>query len=845
MLTYTKISKYFLLFFLLVSFNSIAQNKSSNPPFELSFPTNFPNELKVDIVQLLESSTHFQWKVLQKAQEVKNGFVLKLEYNELFKTKESFSLNSNGTNILIITSSSNEGVIFGIYKHLRTLGFKFYLPDDLYTLIPITQNPFGPKKNIIDQPFAQIRDFFGTGGLGSGNSDESHNVEKSWQLWKWRNGFGAAYTIDGHRGENFILENKEIIAKHPDWLAFAHPTIQSITPGSKLNYLNKEAIDFFTSWTIQQFSNPKYKQISPNFTDLTSIEPSDGGGFINDLYPTKDYPSISDQVFNSANIAANKLDKLFPNNPNIGVSLYAYNTHAAPPTFQLHPRIFVQLIPYQFQNIAFGPSFINMWASKAKRFGIYDYFKYPDAQLDLPGGLTLEQLMLRVKQSIQSGSEGTTFETSYSKFSSGIPLWVVGRYLADGDFDWENNLNTLTNDLYIKESPTIKQVLKIFYTNTSFSPNDFTTVIHLVSNAVNSSRDTVVKRRLLELSQYLFYIHLVLQSQNLTKGSLKDRMLPVAIYAWKIYQSKIIDSYRIMQLVSYSFLNSDKSSPNYSSFHQLHLNWFPETDRKIAAWNFVSQKYNVESVYKDLATLKTLYPNENKTFTGIYQSKPEFLLIPTNFKPIKELIIGGNATNRGYFSIYSDKITKIKIKYHLKTSSPRPRVIISGIDKKFTTPLSFTLSDITGQLEFKLLPGETSLFINSDINTTYRFKINIDNGYIFFDGSPRGKIAFYKNLYDSSESYTYHPDYYPSYIFIPQEINTVQYKTQINSLQLYDFSQRKIETKLLEMQPGDFEIRELKVQNSEAGKLWKALINGNFNYNFLNIPDRYFLFKRE
>ena len=398
-----------------------AQSQTS---FSLYTPPGFPDQYRSDYITLLQQGTRQKWKPEEIQNRVSKGIILQLGDHTSFTAKESYRIETNGNSQLTITSSSMEGLTFGMYKHLRNLGYKFYLPGTLYTLIPSLQNPFGPKKTLVDKPFLQVRDFFGTGGFGSGMSDPDKSVQEAWLQWKVRNGFGSAYQLSGHRGENFILENKAKLRQHPDWLATPLTGNDQSDQGIKLNYLNKEALNFFVDWTIEAFTRKSYQRPPPGHSDFVSIEPSDGGGYLNDLPKNegKKLPSISDQVYSAANLAAQKLDRVFPNHPNIGVNLYAYSGHAEPPSFKLHPRVFVQLIPYQFQTVAFGPSFIKLWKEKASRFGLYDYLNYADAQFDLPGGLTLDQAMKRLVHSVKSGSEGTTYETSYSKFATGIPL---------------------------------------------------------------------------------------------------------------------------------------------------------------------------------------------------------------------------------------------------------------------------------------------------------------------------------------------------------------------------------------------------------------------------------------
>lgn len=807
------------------------------PPKQIIFaPKAVPAENLSDFKYLLEKSTGKSWTVQVSDSKADQGIVLKLDNDNAFKTKESFRIQSNGVDFLSITSSSIEGLIFGFYKHLRQLGYQFYLPDEAYTIIPGLPNPFGTKKDMVDQPFLQIRDFFGTGGFGSLNPDPDKLVEKAWNLWKLRNGFGKAYSLGGHRGENFILENKEILQKNPQWLSTSLKG-QSSDVSIKLNYLNKEALNYYTDWSIKPFTQSNFILPPKNFTELISVEPSDGAGYLNEYQPGKSFPSVSDQVYGAANLAAQKLDKLFPDRPNIGVNLYAYSTHAAPPSFPLHSRVFVQLIPYQFQNIAFGPSFIKLWASKVKRFGLYDYYNYPDAQFDLPGGLTIEEAMKRLVHSVKSGSEGTTYETSYSKFATGIPLWLLGRYMADGNNDWKKNLEALTKTLYKEASPEILELFRLFYSQPSFGSQYMGKAIKLLSDADASARDAAVQKRISELKQYLHFVHLVYQSRNTKNGTLYQRLLPVAEYAWKLYPQKIVHSYRIMQLVSYAFLNIDKNDRENALYQKLHVDWFPETERSKTAWIKIKQGTDVPEINRNFDALKNHYkisePPAGYNFQEIQK------LINQSFVSKKTMVLGGSSLVRGYFGIYTDKPATLTIRY--KIDGLKPLLTFSSVDQNYSHDTAIVATKNTDVISFKLPVGETTVFLNAGNECSYRIQADITNGLFFFDGSPRGKLAFYKNFFDSYEQYTYRSAFYPSHIFIPKGVNSVDYKVQVNALSITSAGGRKINSDLLSVEDGGVEVRRFSTQPVERGKIWKAEVAGNFNYNFLNIPDRYLL----
>jgi hypothetical protein len=808
--------------------------------YSIFFPPSFPTETRDDIIYLLKQSMHVNWKQASSPKDVNVGIILDYKDNPAFKVKESFRLESNGSSQLIITASTTEGLIFGIYKHLRSLGFKFYLPDDLYTIVPTIKNPFGDKKDIVDQPYKQIRNFFGTGGFGSGRTDPDHSVEQAWNLWKLRNGFGTAYGLGGHRGENFILENQDLLARHPDWLASPLKPNGQLNTSAKLNYLNKEAVDYYTDWTISTFKN-NFKPSSANVTEFASIEPSDGGGFLNELQPgNKKLPSISDQVFGTANVAAAKLDKLFPNNPNIGVNLYAYSSHAEPPSFPLHSRVFVQIVPYQFQNIAYGPAFIKRWSSKVKRFGLYDYYKYPDNSWDVPAGYTIDELMMRALQAGESQSEGTHYETSYSKFATAIPLWLVNLYLSNGDKDWEKNYLRLIDDLYGNAAPSIKKLFRLFYRQSKFDLIQMNSAISFLLEAEKMNKDPKISQRLAELKLYLVYVHLYMRSRNEKNGSFDERMLSLEKIAWTLYETKIIHSYRIMQLVSYSFLDASSADPGLASrYKQLHSVTFPDTDDPAALWK-KDYKYTtteIENIFNNAKSTENTAPE-----IQLSSISDQIKISKLTYSPKKDLSIGGNYMIRGYFTLYAEKPIKISVRWSLTNKiDPIPVATISGTEKEYKTVYDFPLKGNSGNITISIPAGESDFFITAGTNTFYRVDMELNGAYCFFKSSPRGNMIFYNSQNDNS----YDPVLYPSYFFMPQNVSEVQYKVQLDALKIIAPDGKPVTTKLLSQMHGGFEIRSFVPPRNQQGKIWKAVISANYNYEFLNIPDVYFLLKEK
>ena len=825
--------KFFYAFLLCAFFSPLDAQQTKN--YSVYFPPDFPSDLSTDIIGLLNQASGGKWKPVSQTDKTAD-FTLEYKENSGFKTQESFRLQSDGISKLILSASTTQGLIFGVYSYLRKLGLKFYLPDELYTIIPSVKNPFWKKTDIIDKPFLQIRDFYGTGGFGSGLSDTDKSVEKAWNLWKVRNGFGSAYGLGGHRGENFILENQDQLEKHPDWLASPLKNNGQLNIAAKLNYQNKAALDYYIDWTIQPLKDNPNK-LPSNITKFVSIEPSDGGGYLSDEDPSnKKLPSISDQVFSAANLAAAKLDKLFPNNPNFGVNLYAYSTHAEPPSFTLHPRVFVQIIPYQFQNIAYGPAFIKRWSTKAKRFGIYDYFKYADSYWDMPAGYPLDELMTRAIYSTNAGSEGTTYETSYSKFSTGIPLWILGQYMDNGNSNWEKNYEQLIIDLYGDAAGTVKKLFKLFYRDAQFSLSQMQAAIKYIQQAEKENNDKIVIERIHELKLYLAYVQLYFESQNEKTGNLEQRFLPLEKMAWTLYEKKILHSYRIMQLVAYTFLNAKSADVALAEhYYKIHLLTFPETNNPDAYWK-KDYKYSADEIDR-IYNRMVAAPNSSLVNFNVVDVSQAIKTSKVYYKPKPKAMIQSNYTVRGYFNLFAEKSTTFTINWKLENNKDAiPSITISGANLNYSSVFDYPLKGTSGKLSISIPAGEMFFFVHASINTTYTLQLDLHGAYCYFENSPRGKMSFY----DEKGNFTYDPSGYPAFFYVPEQVNEVQYKVQENALQIFDPEGKLVTTKLIE-NLGSLQTRSFTPGNNQKGKFWKAIVTGPYNYQFLNIPDRYFL----
>jgi hypothetical protein len=286
----------------------------------------------------------------------------------------------------------------------------------------------------------------------------------------------------------------------------------------------------------------------------------------------------------------------------------------------------------------------------------------------------------------------------------------------------------------------------------------------------------------------------------------------------------------------------NQSDPNYKKYYQTHLEWFPETERSKTAWSKIPQSISSSEIEKCFQVLKNLYP---KIATEpVFDINSVWNALGDHFKPKKEFVFSGNSTQRAYFNVVAKKPVTIKIKYKLTATGTQSRITLSGIDKNYTTPQAFILTDLQNEFSFSLPEGESSFFVNAADYVSYRMQVTISDGLLYFPGSPRMIMGFYKKFDDPDNLYTYQPGYFPTYVFVPDGITTVQYKVQLNALKITSPSAKTYSSKVLSNEYGGFETRQFTFPKSESGKLWNAVVSGNYNYNFINIPDRYFLLER-
>ncbi|MCM8759356.1 MAG: DUF4838 domain-containing protein, partial [Candidatus Omnitrophica bacterium] len=347
------------------------------------------------------------------------------------KRKELYVI-SGSNDKLLISGNSETAIMYAVYRYLEILGYRWFFPGENWTIIPQLKK-INVSVNLVEEPAFIQRDFFGTGGFGGRLPiDPEMKLQKRWEEWKKKNYLGGEIRISGHAGEAFNTAHKNILLQHPEYLAEINGKRQPWSPGTKPCYSNPGLIELYVKDRVNQLKRQVDTDPDGPGSFAVSVEPSDGGGHC-ECENCRKIGSVSDRVFSLANHVAKEVAKQFPKRY---VSLLAYNEHAAVPSIELEPNVYVVVVPYGFQRTGYsGDELIEMWGKKTKFFGLYDYWSIPDWNNDMPGFNYLETPAKKIRFWKKSNAAAFLSESTYSSGAMGIAWYLSSRLLWDPKID--------------------------------------------------------------------------------------------------------------------------------------------------------------------------------------------------------------------------------------------------------------------------------------------------------------------------------------------------------------------------------------------------------------------------
>ena len=322
-------------------------------------------------------------------------------------------------------------------------------------------------------------------------------------------------------------------------------------PSAKWDISNPGFVSLFIKDRVEAFQ--KMKQKFPD-RNLISVEPADGGGDC-ECDNCKKMGSVSDRDFYLANKVAEAIKERWPAS---GVSLYAYNTHAAPPHIALQPNVFVLVIPYRFQNLTDPGVLLKKWSEITGNVGVYDYWSPTDIALDIPLFRYLQQLPEKYDLWHRLGLEGFVLETGYNKFNNALAFYFFSRMIWFGETDVVGMLKKFCDENFGKASPVMFTMLERWGINFRLR-FEVPVCMEEIKKAYAMERDAAVQKRLDEIKAVLIYTALEDDAvSNLSKPGAEDKVDRLFRYMWSVYNLRIINTGVIHNLIRRKLLAAKK-----------------------------------------------------------------------------------------------------------------------------------------------------------------------------------------------------------------------------------------------------------------------------------------------
>ncbi len=281
-----------------------------------------------------------------------------------YENPEAFVLHSTADRLYII-GNSDVGAQQGIFTLLRQLGCRWFFPHDAWTIIP-KQRKLHVDVSTIDSPDYDYRYIWYAYGS---HTDKLHDDFQAWYRHNRQRGWFN--TASGHNYSRLVP--RDLFEVHPEYFAL----VDGKRGGNQICTTDPEVLQLAIDYALSSFE----RSIDNPEAIMVSVEPNDGGGFC-EGDRCRAVGSISDRVFLFANQVAEGVTRKFPDKY---VGLLAYAHHAEPPSFKLHPNVYVQLTTSMRRTEMTFEQQIAGFSEKASNFGIYDYFSIYQWDWGLPG----------------------------------------------------------------------------------------------------------------------------------------------------------------------------------------------------------------------------------------------------------------------------------------------------------------------------------------------------------------------------------------------------------------------------------------------------------------------------
>lgn len=367
------------------------------------------------------------------------GRAADLKFNGVDRAKQQYGLRTTPEGQLLIAGGDDRGVSHGIYALLGDLGCRWFMPGELWTVLPEAKGTLEIAVDRIGGP-----DFFDQRSVWPGSGVQTPTTRKELQSWERRNGMAQPFAM--RVSHSWIgLDPQKDFEPHPEWFALVEGKRQP----SKPCYSHPEVIAKAKQYALDHFDkNPEAEMVSVSAPDglgfctcdlckaqarVKELKPGGPGILAGVLFGENDQGQnvsiASETIFNMANQVAKAVAAKYPGKR---VGVMAYSAYAHPPSFGFEPNVYVEItngfrrtpLSLDEQVKAIGQKSINP--------GVYEYYDVEQWSWEHPGkakAAKLDEMQKTTRFFYDAGVRSISGEMSNNFGPNGIGYYVLSRLL--------------------------------------------------------------------------------------------------------------------------------------------------------------------------------------------------------------------------------------------------------------------------------------------------------------------------------------------------------------------------------------------------------------------------------
>jgi hypothetical protein len=366
-----------------------------------------------------------------------------LKVRELGDGKEAFAIRTDDKRLRLL-GATDLGASHAAFRFLESLGCRWFFPAPVWEVVPRRPTLTASLQETSRPAILSRRIWWNYGFF----DPKENRCRRDYEGWARHNRMAASFDIScGHAWQEIIRQNRDLFAKHPEYLALTKGKRQ----GDQLCVSNPEVRRLVVDFALQELARRPER-------GMVSLETSDDDRQC-ECEACRRLGSVSDRAFGLADEAAREIQKRYPGKM---VGMLAYNDHCEPPSRALGPNVYVALATAFIRGRFSFPELLELWPRKARNIGIREYFSVWAWDFDLPPGgraANLKYLRERLPQYAALGARSVDCEADNSWGLQGLGYYVGNRLMWDPKAD----VNALLTDFYLQAFGPAAAVMRRYY----------------------------------------------------------------------------------------------------------------------------------------------------------------------------------------------------------------------------------------------------------------------------------------------------------------------------------------------------------------------------------------------